>query len=353
MLNTSAAKPTFTFAFVILPKFSSFTLSCLVEPLRIANYCDGNKIYDWKFLSVAGDAVPSASCIPVQTQSINEETQQFDAIIVCGGWNSERYDHPDLLRWLRLMGRKGTILGAAEIGTYVLARAGLLEGYQSTIHWHCHSAFKESYTELIVKEQLFVIDRKRMTCAGGTACLDMMLRDIEKRHNKSLAIEVADQLVYNSIRDSELPQKEVQGQANTAPPPALQGVIEFMENNIEEPISIPEICGFLDLTQRKLERLFNRYYDCSAVAFYRALRLQHARTLLTQTNMSVLDIGVACGFSSSSYFSKSYTDMFDVRPRDHRTSWPEHDATPFWPGVSKAMTTARPKHAKRILAIKP
>lgn len=345
MLDIVESQPTFTFAFVILPKFSTFTLSCLIEPLRIANYCDGKELYNWKLLSMEGDAIPSASGIPVQTEAINPENSHYDAIIVCGGWNAERYENPELFRWLRSMGRKGCILGAAEIGSYVLARAGLLEGYDSTVHWHCLSAFREAYPDHSVKEQLFVIDRKRMTCAGGTACLDMILSDIENRYGKSLAIEVADQLLYNSIRDSETPQREVQSHTNTAPPPALQGVIEFMENNIEEPISIPEICGFLDVTQRKLERLFNRYYECSAVAFYRALRLQHARTLLTQTNMSVLDIGVACGFASSSYFSKSYTDMFDVRPRDHRTAWPEHDAKPFWPGVATSMVAAS-RHIK-------
>jgi AraC family carnitine catabolism transcriptional activator len=80
--------------------------------------------------------------------------------------------------------------------------------------------------------------------------------------------------------------------------------------------------------------MFDRHFACSAVAFYRTVRLQEARVLLTHTDLSVLDICIACGFASSSYFSKSYTQQFGVRPRDHRTSWPDSEATPYWPGIS-------------------
>jgi AraC family carnitine catabolism transcriptional activator len=92
----------------------------------------------------------------------------------------------------------------------------------------------------------------------------------------------------------------------------------------------------LGFSQRKLERLFRKNFECSAVAFYRVLRLQEARVLLTHTDMSVLDICIACGFASSSYFSKSYTNQFGVRPRDHRSSWPEHEPVPLWPGMARS-----------------
>ncbi|MCH8228440.1 MAG: DJ-1/PfpI family protein, partial [Proteobacteria bacterium] len=175
MSNTSTPKPRFTFAFVLLQKFSMFSLSALLEPLRIANYCSGRNLYGWRFLSADGKDVQASTGVMVQTQAVAMDDSAWDAIIVCGGWNAERYDCAELFRWLQYKGRSGIILGAIETGSYILASAGLLHGYCATIHWHCHNAFKERYPLIDLKDALYVIDRKRMTCAGGTAGLDMML----------------------------------------------------------------------------------------------------------------------------------------------------------------------------------
>jgi AraC family carnitine catabolism transcriptional activator len=324
----------YSFAFVLLEKFSMLSLSALVEPLRIANYCSGRNIYGWHFLSADAESVTSSTGVAVPVQPLPMDDAIPDAVFVCGGWNAERYDCPRLFAWLQHVGRSGARLGAIETGSYILARAGLLQGYSATIHWHCHNAFRECFPAIDLQDALYVIDRKRMTCAGGTAGLDMMLREIRRRSGKELALEVADQLVYSPMRKADMPQREVQSRQLSAAPPALQKAINLMEQNIEKPLSIPKISSSLGFSQRKLERLFNKHFGCSAVAYYRLVRLQQARVLLTHTDMSVLDICIACGFASSSYFSKSYTNQFGVRPRDHRTSWPDNDPIPYWPGIS-------------------
>ena len=333
-LSGSAADSTIHIGFVLLQKFSMFSLSALVEPLRIANYCSGKKLYDWSFLSADGKAVPTSTGVPVPTQPITSNESTWDAVIICGGWNAERYESVKLFSWLQHMGRTGIMLGATETGSYILARAGLLQGYAVTIHWHCHNAFKERHPGIELKDALYVIDRKRMTCAGGAAGLDMMLHEIGCRSGKELALEVADQLLYTPVREAEAAQKSAHSRTQAALPPTLQKAIDIMEKNIEKPLTIPQISRMLGFSQRKLERMFDRHFACSAVAFYRTVRLQEARVLLTHTDLSVLDICIACGFASSSYFSKSYTQQFGVRPRDHRTSWPDSEATPYWPGIS-------------------
>ena len=83
----SQHKP-FSFAFVILPKFSGMSISALVEPLRIANYCAGEELYQWQYLSVAGGNIPSCSGISIETASLNSPRDGLDAVIVCGGWNA-------------------------------------------------------------------------------------------------------------------------------------------------------------------------------------------------------------------------------------------------------------------------
>ncbi len=331
--NATSGSAPFRFAFLLLPKFSSLTLSALVEPLRIANYCDGRQLYQWTYLSTDGTDVPGCSGYSVATESIVNVTGAIDAVIVCGGWNAERHDDPELEKWLRNVARRHVIVGAAEMGSYVLAKSGLLSGYAATIHWHCHNAFRERYPDVELTEKLFVVDRQRMTSAGGVACLDMMLHDIQLRHGESLAAEVAEQVIYTSPRDATQPQKNPYPGEHAIVPRVLRKAVELMEANVERTMTIPKLSELLGLSQRKLERLFNKHFGCSAVAFYRRVRLLRARVLLTQTDMSVLDICVACGFASSSYFSKSYAEQFGMRPRDHRLAWPDSRPDPLWPGL--------------------
>lgn len=324
----------FRIAFVLLPKFSSLTLSSMTEPLRIANYCQGSELYRWSYLSVAGGAIPGCSGISVDTLAIHDAVAaDLDAVIVCGGWSAERYEAPELERWLRLLARKNTMLGAAEMGAYVLAQAGVLSDHALTIHWHCRDAFRERYASADLRDQVFVIDRNCMTCAGGVACLDMMLADIRVRFGRSLADEVSEQVVYVAPRDTVEPQRNAKESGQSAVTAILKQAIEIMEANIEQTVRIPDVANSLGLSQRKLERLFNKHYGRSAVALYRRVRLQRARVLLTHTDMSVLDISIACGFASSSYFSKSYAEEFGIRPRDHRLAWPDTDTHPYWPGL--------------------
>ena len=122
-MNSNSWKPRFTFAFVLLEKFNMLSLSAMLEPLRIANYCSGRNLYGWGLLSAEGDDVPASTGVMVPTQQIAMSDSDGDAIIVCGGWNAERYKCAALFSWLQHMGRSGVILGAAETGSYILARS--------------------------------------------------------------------------------------------------------------------------------------------------------------------------------------------------------------------------------------
>lgn len=320
-----------TFAIFLTSKFSLFTLTSLIDPMRIANNCSGKILYRWEFLSADGGDVISSDEITVQTKAISTVDERWDTVFVCSGWNAEHYDNPKVLHWLQSMARTGMIIGAVEMGSYILARANLLSGYAATIHWHCVNAFQERYPEVDIQEQVFVADRKRITCAGGTSCTDMMLHDIASNYGKTLACDVADQMVSSETRPSTAQQKRAQSRTQLNVPLFLNEAIQLMDHNVEEPITIPEISILLGLSQRKLERLFDRHFCCTAVTFYKALRLHRARTLLTQTNMPVIDICVATGFNSSSYFSKAYRDLFGICPSDHRRAWPDNKTLPEWP----------------------
>ena len=305
-------------AFVLVPRFSLNAFTSAVEPLRLANRMSGRQLYDWHLFSVDGKPLSCSGAIEFHPEGDLEAASAFGTIVLCGGVEIHLAEDRKLFSWLRRMDRKGADLGALCTASYLLAKAGLLDDHRCTIHWENLAAFAEHFPDIDVSMELFEIDRKRFTCSGGTAAIDMMLNLITRQHGHELAAMVADQFIHERIRDQHDHQRASLPVRLGVRHPKLLAVIKLMEVNLEEPLTRPELARSAGLSTRQLERLFRKYLNRSPARYYLELRLNKARLLLLQTNMSVIDVALACGFVSASHFSKCYRDFFGRTPRKER-----------------------------------
>ena len=168
--------------FLLVPKFSMIAFFSAVEPLRVANRLSGRQLYSWTIFSPDGKPVAASNGMTLLPDAAIDSVDSFPSLVVCASFQPEKAESEPLLAWLRRLDRTGAALGAVDTGTHVLARAGLLDGYRVTLHWESLSGFAEEFPDLNVTGELFEIDRRRFTAAGGTAPLDMMLHRIAARH---------------------------------------------------------------------------------------------------------------------------------------------------------------------------
>jgi transcriptional regulator GlxA family with amidase domain len=305
--------------FLLVPQFSMIAFTAAVEPLRLANRLSGKALYEWVLVSADGLPVQASNGIELKPARSIANADDLDVIMVCSGLDVHTFRDRAVLSWLRRRDRQGADIGAICTGAHLLAVAGLLDGYRCTIHWENLPSFAESFPDIDVSSELFEIDRKRFTCSGGTAALDMMLNVIAMQHGHELAAAVADQFIHERIRDRHDHQRISLPARLGVRHPKLLSVIELMEQNLEEPLSRAQLATSAGLSTRQLERLFRKYLGRSPARYYLELRLNKARLLLLQTNMSVIDVALACGFVSASHFSKCYRDFFGRTPRRERT----------------------------------
>jgi transcriptional regulator GlxA family with amidase domain len=278
--------------------------------------------------SVDGRPVTASNGISLTPEGDLEKAAVLPVVIVCSGVEVQKNTNKAVISWLRRVARKGAEVGALCTGSHILARAGLLEGYRCTIHWENLAAFVEDFPEIEVTSELFEIDRNRFTCAGGTAAIDMMLNVISLQHGHELAASVADQFMHERIRDQHDHQRMSLLVRLGVRHPKLLSVIEVMEKNLEEPLNRIDLARDANLSTRQLERLFRKYLNRSPARYYLELRLDKARLLLLQTNMSIIDVALACGFVSASHFSKCYRDYYGRTPRKERGLPAEMEAAP-------------------------
>ena len=321
-----ATEPATTrYGFLLVPEYSMMAFTAAVDQIRMANRLSGKNLYEWVVMTEDGAAVCASNHLSVPSVAMRESREPeaaLDAVFVCGGTNIENKASKPITAWLREQAGRGMPMGAVCTGSFVLAEAGLLKGYRCTIHWENMSGLRERFPELIISPDVFELDRDRYTCAGGNAAVDMMVCLIAKKHGWDLANEVAEEFLVERVRGRNDRQRlPLRLQLGTSQP-KLADAVAYMEANITELISLDEIAAHVGLSRRQLERLFQKHLNCVPTRYYMRVRLMHARQLLLQTSLPIVDVADASGFVSTPHFSKCYREHFGVPPREERRAAP-------------------------------
>lgn len=303
--------------FLLLPGFSMLGFICALEPLRAANRFRG-PLYEWQLVSGDGQPVRASDGITIVADQSIIDVPRTDCVFVVAGYDPLDHHTPGIAAWLRRLDQFGATVGAIDTGCFVLAESGLLQRAPVTLHWEAIPAFMESYPTLKVTQELFEIGDRRITCAGGTASLDMMLHLIGTEHGSELAVQVSEQFVQGRIRNRSDHQRMEIATRYGVHNKRLVQVLGIMEDHLTDLLSNDALATKVGVTRRQLERLFREHLDDSPSNFYLRLRLDRARQLLQQTDMSIMEVSTACGFESASHFSRTYRARFGVSPSRDR-----------------------------------
>jgi AraC family carnitine catabolism transcriptional activator len=326
---------TFRILVLVTPYFNLATTTAFLDPFRAANYLTGTVGYSWQLLSADGGEVPCSNGMSVMTDALQVHRRKVaDLVMVSSSWTPEVHQTKEVTSALVGWARRGVRIGALDTGTFVLARCGLLKKRHATVHYEHLDALAEQFPDLHATESLYVIDGDRLTCCGGTASIDLSLQILRELEGDSVSNSAARYLFHHQVRGPEVSQNPVQSEPfGQTTPTVVRQAIQLMEDNLESPLSIPEVCGQLSVSQRQLNRLFSQYVNKSPVLYYRDIRLDRARCLVTQTDMKLAEIAVASGFVSQAHFSRIYSEKFGLAPSRDRVegrvpfefrAWPMH-----------------------------
>ena len=325
--------PKSKFAFLTLPRYSMIALSSAVEALRMANMVTEQAVYDWSIVSMDGKPVSASNGMQLAPTIALDQMGTVDILFVCGGMDIRAAVSPKILTSLRRIAERRVPLGALCTGGYALAKAGLLDKYRATIHWENLSALREEFPRILLSNQVFTIDRDRFTCSGGIAPLDLMLHLVKTKLGARIAQLISEQFIIDRIRnDRDRQYVPLRAQVGAGHETLIHAA-QLMEQNIEKPLSLDEIAAATELSRRQIERLFKRHLNCVPKRYYLQLRLRRARELLLHTSMPIIDITTACGFRSTTHFSKCYHAQFGYPPSAERHAARQAKATAANPAL--------------------
>ncbi len=299
-------------------QFPLAPVSLVLDSLRIANGIAGKRLFTHVSLASDDEPVISSCDFPAVNTIRIDQSPPLDVLLVCLGDASFRFSEPQVLRWLRRIYRGGAIVGGISSGSMLLAHAGLLDDRRCAVHWASVQAMQENFHRAIVTGNVFCVDGRLITCAGGISALDMMLHLIERFSSSQLAFNVADALIYPSKRGDGEPARGSLVTRTGVVNRHLTRAVELMEANIETPISITEIGKRTGASVRHLERLFARFFAVSPTQYYMRIRLETAHSFLAKTDLPIVEVALRCGFRNASHFTRRYSDAYEELPSFRR-----------------------------------
>ncbi|MEJ6003013.1 GlxA family transcriptional regulator [Paucibacter soli] len=325
--------PTRPCAVLLLPGFSMLAASGVLDALQFANELQNEVAYRVHLVSPAGGLVAAGNGGLLQTEPLDEQLPWHALFVVAG--EGAALPAGQALAW-RQLGDAGCALAGVDGGAALLAAAGLLDGARATVDWTLAEALISAHPGVVWTRHVWEISGAepalRLSCAGGTASLDLMLAWLTRLHGERLAQELTPLLGLERARGRDERQRVSVSERLGGGSPKLGEALALMEANLAEPLPTEEVARLVGVSRRQLERLFKQYLDALPSRYYVELRLQRARRLLQQSSQSILQIGLSCGFSSGPHFSNAYKSLFGNTPRDERSqraaAWRELSAAP-------------------------
>ncbi len=304
--------------FLLLPRYAPIDVSSAVAVLHAANQHADKALFSWEIVTENGKPQESQNGLSLAVDGALGDVGHSDLIFVCGGDHSSADNTLKTVGWLRKARRIGAMIVSLGGGTVALAQAGMLKDRSASVHWLQRAAVAEANPEVEVRTSIFSMDMNIVTCAGGASTVDMMLHLVARLCDTEIATGVADRLACSTARTERHDQVLSDNCRSGVRNQKLADALAIMRIELEEPWRPSEIATHVGMSTRQLERLFSKHLGKSPKSYYLKLRLEHARSLIQQTNMRLIDVAMASGFSNQSYFSRVYRKQFGTSPHLER-----------------------------------
>jgi len=299
---------------LLIPGFALMGYAALVEAFRAANTLSGRVLYEWLHVSPDGAAVEATNGARILADA--QVGQRLDCVrlFVFAGGDPRQFHDPATYGWLRQLARGGCAIAGVSGGPFVMARAGLLTGRRATIHWEHRALFAQDFPDVALESGLYVIDGPVITCAGGTAGLDLALALIARDHGDDLARRVGEWFIRTAPRDAAGPQRLSPAERHGTTNHIVLQALGMIEASLDRPIPREAIAAACGRSLRQIERLFHDHLGHSMTEAALGIRLDSAAHRLRTTDAGITTIALDCGFVSAAHFSRRFRQRFGQPP---------------------------------------
>lgn len=295
--------------------FDEYELSGITRTLSLANAIHPDEPFSWRFTSNHPGMVSSANELIVRAEPAIADYGFSDIMIVIGG---QQVSATGWLPRLRAMQRKGlSVVLLSDAATAYIKSSQRLEG-RVTTHWRDIEMLNEIGYYPNLSSRLSENSSGIITAAGVGATTDLIIGLLAPYLTAPAVAELGHRLLLNTLRKNTAEQPKKISDSPSLFDHRIRDVISIMENNISEPLPMTDITKQANVSTRQLERVFRDVFDESPARFYKVLRIKHARSLVEETLLPLVEVALASGFGSTSTMSAALRSEYGVTAHQMR-----------------------------------
>lgn len=311
-------KPALKIGLILARQFTLSAFANFVDVLRLAAD-EGDRSRpircSWRVVSATMNPVVSSCGIPVQPDQRLGDPSEFDYVVVVGGLISAIENlNPDYIAYLKRAALADVPIVGVCTGAFILHKAGLMDGYRCCVSWFHHNDFLEQFDGLIpISDQIFVVDRNRLTCSGGASSAHLAAYLVDRHIGQAAARKSLNIMIIDEAQTPENPQPGLPLEFATSDK-LVRKALHLIRQNVATPLTVDQLSKRLKISRRMLERHFGDALQLSPAEAGLSVRLAVARHLLSRTDHSVTHIAAATGFCDASHFGKVFRTREGVPP---------------------------------------
>lgn len=308
--------------FILTERFTLCAFANFVDVLRLAAD-EGDRSRPihcrWSVLSASMDPVRSSCGVVVRPDARLGDPARFDYIVVVGGLIGDiGRTESDATAFLREAAKKGVPLAGVCTGAFVLHRAGLMQGYRCCVSWFHRDDFLEEFEGLEpVSDQIFVVDRDRLTSSGGVSSAHMAAFLVERHIGRAAAKKSLNIMIIEDPMAGEEPQPGVPLELS-ARDELVRRALVLLRESLETPPTVDRLAARLGVGRRTLERHFSAALGMTPMAAARALRLARAKQLLADRDRTVTAVAAEAGYCDVSHLVRAFRAAEGLTPQEWR-----------------------------------
>ncbi|WP_161864300.1 MULTISPECIES: helix-turn-helix domain-containing protein [Pseudomonas] len=312
--------PDLRFLLLPLPEFALLPFGGFLDKLRFSaddedysrqRYCA------WTILGLQPGHVSSSSGAALRIEVTPEELDlaDYDYLVLFGGRSAQATAAlaPAYRPLLRRAVRAGVKLAAIDNASFLLASCGLLDGHRVALHWRHEAEFRASFPRLrLARERLYSIESERISCAGGTAAIDLAVELLAHGCGRARALKGLADMLVDETRSGQHALRSLQGTSSGER--HVDRAIALMRQGLASAEGIERLAASVGISRRQLDRLFHARQGMSAREYWNELRLQHVRWRLLNSSHSLAQIADEVGASDASHLGKLFRQRFGTTP---------------------------------------
>jgi len=320
--SSQPGQPDLRIGFILLNQFTLIPVSGFVESLRFAadQSFRSQQIYcQWDWMTCTNQAVVASCGMQIQPTHDLENLYSYDYIVIAGGLLEEtRYPTPELLQLLQQAVHNGQPLISLCSASFVLAKAGLLEGKRAAVHFSIRDEFMQRFPKVqAIQEESFIDDEGIITCPGGLA-IDLATYIIRKHCGEMRVQKVLKYLLEDGVLKKPALYNKVPHEPPVYHNTIVCKAIDFMRQNMSSTCSLKDVADYAGTSPRQLHRAFLSSAHEAPAHYWRRVRLEWARQQLADTNDHVTTIAIECGFADASHFIAWFRKQYGETPAVYR-----------------------------------